>query len=54
MVSPGHMSGALQIGFIFVFVLLILWKWMNGVDSLDSTRNVELVTKIPTTEYLSA
>ena len=33
MVAPGRMSAALQIGFAFDFEL-ILWKWMNGVDSL--------------------
>ena len=52
MVTPGHLSAALQIGFAFGFGL-ILWKWMNGVDSLGS-RNVGLVTNIPTAEYLSA
>ena len=31
---------------------LILWKWMNGVDSLGSNQG--LVTDIPTAEYLSA
>ena len=31
------MSAALQIEFAFGF-LLILWKWMNGVDSLGSNQ----------------
>ena len=33
---------------------LILWKWMNGVDSLGSSQELGLVTNIPTAEYLSA
>ena len=32
---------------------LILWKWMNRVDSLGSNQEC-LVTDIPTAEYLSA
>ena len=34
---------------------LILWKWMNGVDSLGSNQKCRIVvTNIPTAEYLSA
>ena len=33
---------------------LVLWKWVNGVDSLVQTRNVGLVTDIPAAEYLNA
>ena len=45
------MSAALQVGFAFGF-LTLLWKWMNGVDSLGSNQDhVGLVTNIPTAEY---
>ena len=39
---------------LFLVFVLILWKWMNGVDSLGSYQELGLATKIPTTEYRSA
>ena len=33
---------------------LILWKWMNGVDSLGSKQECRISLKTPTAEYLSA
>ena len=38
------MSAALQIGFAFVFGL-ILWKWMNGVDSFGSNQEYRIIYK---------
>ena len=33
---------------------LILWKWMNGVDSLGSNQGCRIVYKHPSAEYLNA
>ena len=40
-------------GLLLVFGL-ILWEWMNGVDSLGSNQECRIGHKNPTAEYVSA